>query len=884
MDATTAQDVIAQPTFPKIVLAGPGSGKSTTLAKLARNLSLKEAVAQQEIVVASFSRAAAERARGLLCAYGVVKANVMTCDAFAYRLVKSSLHKFPFSAVHQGDARLSIQSDNFGALGDKIDHLSAPHTPTDDIVKYMAEGVQIEEKEIIEALQEASKSRGLGLDRGRAIQSAIQAAGEVTASLIYLQRRTGKDAWRGGFFDFWREIYNTCKDDSILGEDAPKILLQIFYHLDALKDRALPLGGIKINGLVAQQIDPETSEAIAKQHYCLLLDEFQDFSLSEYTLLSHSALTGRQDREFRVAVFGDPFQTIFQFKGALGAGAYRLALIDSLIARGGQGCDYAGVVDKFDRIESQQAADQLVYQLIKEGVIQFMTENKRTPHERLRELQIRMLGMMQKPTESNSALERAILSSYVKMLGKAARPSQQSGKSYYPPFVKASPDPRKSSDRRAALFKIGGLSLKEQAAGIGNIIAALIKESKGKISSVGVISQNIDFLNSLELQILLSHDLQVCPHPKSLLRGKTYQMLVATCDLILNPDPPLSSLITFCEHILNTASPSTGNTPQNRGLIRRISQAVISSGGEPATEDGRGIVETLADFLGQGEFDNHAGAQAVLLGLKRLRDVQKYWDEFNERIQRAEADGSLKEEEVKQMYEDFRAEIHRFFELAPISAADLLAEEIRQNSPGQRFEGDEEMALRNIRSTLHDLIHQAFVSGDEEGSGSPARIIYESRGDLALTAFTGSNEAPAGRVQCLRPFAAKGLEYDVAIIFGLDDLAASAVDKPEAKNLAYVLASRARHGILALTSRSLEAMQGAGLNNPYAMLANLLEGMDEIGAQSIRNPTSPDAKISRWIAAVSGNQAESADAAMTSEKTRMSVRKIFAQAQRGMMM
>ena len=257
-------DHVATVGGPLQVLAGPGSGKTTTLVELVAQRVESGAVRADEVLVLTFSRAAAQEIRariGRRLARTTSATSAMTFHAFCYALVRAEqdLEEFrrpvTLLSAPEHDARLA-------ELLDGTDPQSWP-VP----------------------LRQALRTRGMSTELQR-LFAAARAQGLDAVDLHDIGSAAGRPDWVAASLFF----------DEVTGVAA---LEGTIDHTDLVHQAVRLLG------------DPECRDRWRRRLRLVVVDEFQDTDPLQLELLRRLAGDGRD-----LVVVGDPYQSIYGFRGA----------------------------------------------------------------------------------------------------------------------------------------------------------------------------------------------------------------------------------------------------------------------------------------------------------------------------------------------------------------------------------------------------------------------------------------------------------------------------------------------------------------------------------------------------------------------------------------
>ncbi|MFF7193925.1 ATP-dependent helicase [Streptomyces sp. NPDC008079] len=266
---------------PLLVLAGPGTGKTTTLVE-AVTARVRAGTDPDRILVLTFSRKAAVELRDRLAARaaaepdgpggatgGVVAPHATTFHSFCYALVRE--HQAP------------------ELFADPIRLLSGPEQ--DLLVRELLAGEAMLERDgrgkfrWPDDLRAARTTRGFA-DEVRAVVARSRELGLGPRALADFARRIGRPDWTAAaaFLDEYLEVSD----------------LQGVIDYTELVHRA---------ALLAER--PETHRELAGRYDAVFVDEYQDTDPAQVRLLQALAGQGRT-----LVAFGDPDQSIYAFRGA----------------------------------------------------------------------------------------------------------------------------------------------------------------------------------------------------------------------------------------------------------------------------------------------------------------------------------------------------------------------------------------------------------------------------------------------------------------------------------------------------------------------------------------------------------------------------------------
>ncbi|WP_329349504.1 ATP-dependent helicase [Streptomyces sp. NBC_01261] len=264
------RSVVDHETGPLLVLAGPGTGKTTTLVE-----SVAARIARggdpARILVLTFSRKAAVELRDRMALrIGAARApRATTFHSFCYALVRahqdSELFVEPLRLLSGPEQDVAVRELLAGQPD--LERLGLAHVRWPD------------------ELRACLTTRGFA-DEVRAVLARSRELGLGPGALDAFARRIGRPDWRAAA--------------AFLAEYLDVLDLQGVLDYAELVHRAV---------LLAQR--PEVAERLAAQYDAVFVDEYQDTDPAQVRLLHALAGGGRN-----LVAFGDPDQSIYTFRGA----------------------------------------------------------------------------------------------------------------------------------------------------------------------------------------------------------------------------------------------------------------------------------------------------------------------------------------------------------------------------------------------------------------------------------------------------------------------------------------------------------------------------------------------------------------------------------------
>jgi superfamily I DNA/RNA helicase/RecB family exonuclease len=261
------QSVVDHERGPLLVLAGPGTGKTTTLVEAIVDRIERQGVAPESVLALTFSRKAAEQLRDRVTArLGRTMATTLssTFHSFAYGLIRA----FEKQDLYSEPLRLLSAPEQDVQLRELLEYPGAAGAPVWP-----------------EGLRAALGTRGFAAE----VQTVLARAREKgldPEDLVRIGREESRPAWVASGL-FMEEYLRTLDFRSAL--DYPELI-----------HRAALLAEL-----------PEVRRPLRAQYSWVFVDEYQDTDPRQVALLQALAGDGRN-----LVAVGDPDQSIYAFRGA----------------------------------------------------------------------------------------------------------------------------------------------------------------------------------------------------------------------------------------------------------------------------------------------------------------------------------------------------------------------------------------------------------------------------------------------------------------------------------------------------------------------------------------------------------------------------------------
>ena len=259
------RQVVAHESGPLLVLAGPGTGKTTTMVETVVELVEQRRVRPDEILALTFSRKAAEQLRER-----VVARLRRTTGA----TMSATFHSFAYSLVRE-----LAPSEAYSA---SLRLLSAPAQDAviRELLRPLPEAVRWPDH-----LADAVGTHGFAREV-QGLLARVRERGVDATALASLGHDTGREEWVA----------------------AARFLEQYLDVLDA--ESSLDYADL-ISRAVGLLEQPEVRQRLRRRYSWVLVDEYQDTDPSQVALLQALAGDGRN-----LVAVGDPDQSVYGFRGA----------------------------------------------------------------------------------------------------------------------------------------------------------------------------------------------------------------------------------------------------------------------------------------------------------------------------------------------------------------------------------------------------------------------------------------------------------------------------------------------------------------------------------------------------------------------------------------
>ena len=249
---------------PLLVLAGPGTGKTTTVVETVVERIERERLSPEQVLVLTFSRKAAEEVRGRIArrlARTTSATPAMTFHAFCYALLRHEQASEAFT----NPMRLLSAPEQDAAIAELLRSGDPMDWPRE--------------------LRGALHTRGLATELQRLMASA-RALGMDSVDVETIGRHLDRDDWQsaGRFFDEYTSV---------------AALENTIDHTDMIFQAVRLLG------------HADTRERWRNRFRLVVVDEYQDTDPLQVRFLRALAGDGRD-----LVAVGDPYQSIYGFRGA----------------------------------------------------------------------------------------------------------------------------------------------------------------------------------------------------------------------------------------------------------------------------------------------------------------------------------------------------------------------------------------------------------------------------------------------------------------------------------------------------------------------------------------------------------------------------------------
>ena len=264
--------VVDHPGGPLLVLAGPGTGKTTTLVECVVDRIERRGATPDSILVLTFSRKAAADLRARIA--GRLGRTTVTPMAMTF-------HAFCYALVRRFGDETDVESNGFGA---PLRLLTGPEQEF-RVRETLHGSLETQRAQWPESLARAFPTRAFASEV-RAVLAKARQLGMDPDDVVAAGHVTGREEWVsvGAFFDEYLDVL-----------DAEGVLdyAELVHRCRILLTR------------------PDIVTTLRREIGCVFVDEYQDTDPSQVRLLQVVAGDGRD-----VIVVGDPDQSIYAFRGA----------------------------------------------------------------------------------------------------------------------------------------------------------------------------------------------------------------------------------------------------------------------------------------------------------------------------------------------------------------------------------------------------------------------------------------------------------------------------------------------------------------------------------------------------------------------------------------
>ncbi len=261
---------------PLLVLAGPGTGKTTTLVECVVDRIERRGATPDSILVLTFSRKAAADLRARIA--GRLGRTTVTPMAMTF-------HAFCYALVRRFADEVGVESNDLGA---PLRLLTGPEQEF-RVRETLQGSLETQRVQWPTSLARAFPTRAFAAEV-RAVLAKARQLGMDPDDVVAAGQATGREEWVsvGAFFDEYLDVL-----------DAEGVLdyAELVHRCRILLTR------------------PEIVTTLRREIGCVFVDEYQDTDPSQVRLLQVIAGDGRD-----VMVVGDPDQSIYAFRGAEGRG------------------------------------------------------------------------------------------------------------------------------------------------------------------------------------------------------------------------------------------------------------------------------------------------------------------------------------------------------------------------------------------------------------------------------------------------------------------------------------------------------------------------------------------------------------------------------------
>ncbi|MCS7064241.1 MAG: ATP-dependent helicase [Methylacidiphilales bacterium] len=779
LNLTEEQVNIIQSPWPKMVIAGPGTGKTTTLVANIYAL-IAEGVPPANILAITFSRIGVKRMIDRLSAllnrsiaYGI---NVMTTDALARRMIYSEASFFgnPDKRLHMITENQEVKRTEdllYKALIKKDKdavkllniNLDKYFGNIENFNSYEILETVVNDMNVISRLSNDNKNKEMAFKRIIELcqKNAMDFIGMLLSSKLSADKLSHDDMYDNYIQTVADLVKKINGGEIILKDEIEKIIYLGGLMLLILKEVSKPANTILLDSLkhyahVLMLGKPYIMKVYAGMYPYIFYDEFQDIALGEYAILN--ALIENHSTPYQIAVFGDPNQSIYQFRGSLGIKAYEL------LATG-----YINHSRKKDKTKDVDI-DKFIY---------YLTQDHRSYHPELTYAARTFLKeMMDKKGFTDNmkdiSLSEHIMKKYVLVLydnilnNKEGVCSLKSLKgktnifSHQPSGYIVTFDEKYMDNEDHAKF-----------------IAKILKEVQGndtQCKTAAIICQDATIALNIE-KALIQNGISFSPFDDSFLKGDAFSYIHSLYALALGKEDPSILFTAIMPHFSNHQE----NSKLRDDIIKIIKEDSCYK--ENVIQDMRLCLENESFKEENKELIHHLRVLFDKI-LEMRKNAYEAMEQQNEPTALNDVACDIIKVILSQNYD------HVF------KGHSMLEKDI-QKICAEKFNTDDQVMLDKLLTNAKQAIIDLFIPNEKQDRRLVAEWIdwlanrkYSEDKISDLNAWTDNcNEIV---VHLLKPRQAKGLEYDIVFIPFFNNVFPPFNQSDENKNLCYVSITRAR--------------------------------------------------------------------------------------------